>query len=397
MSTPISSRNKLSTGSITRAFQTGQILVLSICHFIHDTYSSFFATLLPLLIEKLSLSLTQAGFLSTVMQIPALVNPILGALADRTSVRYFIILAPATTAIPMSLLGLAPSYGVLLILLFVAGISVAVFHVPAPVMVSRLSGNRKGKGMSFFMTGGELARAVGPLVTVSGISLLGLEGFYPVMIVGLAASLWLFLKFRDVPITVKGSKPIGVWQTFKNMRSVLLPLAAILVFRGFMHGSLTTFLPTYIKMETGNLWLAGSALTLFEICGVIGVMTSGSLSDTFGRRRILLFSLIGAPVALFFFAWMGGWLRMAALLVTGFTLLSTTPVMLALVQEHAQASPSAANGMFMLISFSARSAVVVLVGVIGDLFGLQMTYFFSAILGLAALPFVFMLPDSAKS
>ena len=377
-------------------FQTGQILVLSICHFIHDTYSSFFAPLLPLLIEKLSLSLTQAGFLSTVMQLPALINPLLGSLADRTSVRYFIILAPAMTAIPMSLLGLAPSYSVLLILLFVAGISVAVFHVPAPVMVSRLSGSRKGKGMSFFMTGGELARAVGPLVTVSGVSLLGLEGFYPIMTVGIAASVWLFLKFRDVSITVKKPQPIGLLTTFREMRSILLPLAAILIARGFMHASLTTFLPTFIESETGNLWQAGMALTIFELCGVAGVMASGSLSDHFGRRRILFISLIGAPVFLFLFAWIGGWMRIGALLVTGFTLLSTTPVMLAMVQEHAKSSPSAANGMFMLISFTARSAVVVIVGFIGDLIGLRMTYFISAALGLTALPFIFMLPGAAK-
>jgi len=377
-------------------FQTGQILVLSVCHFIHDTYSSFFAPLLPLLIEKLSLSLTQAGFLSTVMQIPALINPLLGSLADRTSVRYFIILAPAMTAIPMSLLGLAPSYGVLLILLFVAGISVAAFHVPAPVMVSRLSGSRKGKGMSFFMTGGELARAVGPLVTVAGVSLLGLEGFYPIMIVGIAASAWLYFKFRDVPITVKKSQPIGLLTTFREMRPILLPLAAILIARGFMHASLTTFLPTFIESETGNLWQAGMALTIFELCGVAGVMASGSLSDHFGRRRILFISLIGAPASLFLFAWIGGWMRFGALLVTGFTLLSTTPVMLAMVQEHAKSSPSAANGMFMLISFTARAAVVVIVGFIGDLVGLRMTYFLSALLGLTALPFIFMLPGAAK-
>lgn len=377
-------------------FQIGKILVLSVCHFIHDTYSSFLAPLLPLLIEKLSLTLTQAGLLSTMMQIPALMNPILGKIADRTSVRYFIILAPATTAIPMCLLGLAPSYGVLMILLFITGISVAVFHVPAPVMVARLSGDRKGKGMSFFMTGGELARAVGPMVTVAGVSLLGLEGFYPIMIVGVVASVWLFFKFRDVPITVKRKQPVDLFFTFSEMRHILLPLAGILIARGFMHASLTTFLPTFVEFETGNLWLAGMALTMFELCGVAGVMASGSLSDHFGRRKILLVSLIGAPIALFLFAWIGGWMRFGALLVAGFTLLSTTPVMLAMVQEHAKSSPSAANGMFMLISFIARSAVVVIVGFIGDQIGLRATYFISAALGLTAIPFIFMLPGAAK-
>jgi len=46
-----------------------------------------------------------------------------------------------------------------------------------------------------------------------------------------------------------------------------------------------------IKLETGDLWLAGAALTVFEITGVAGVFTAGSISDRFGRRRIFMISL----------------------------------------------------------------------------------------------------------
>ena len=127
----------------TKTFQTGQIVTLSVSHFIHDVYSSFLAPLLPLLIEKLSMSLTQAGFLSTIMQVPALLNPYIGSLADRISVRYFIILAPAMTAIPMSLIGLAPSYGVLLILLFIAGISVCGLMTSIGGMSASISRRQK--------------------------------------------------------------------------------------------------------------------------------------------------------------------------------------------------------------------------------------------------------------
>jgi FSR family fosmidomycin resistance protein-like MFS transporter len=374
-------------------FQTGKILVLSIAHFVHDVYSSFLAPLLPLLIEKLSMSLTQAGFLSSVMQIPALLNPYIGVLADRISVRYFVILAPAMTAVPMSLIGLAPGYGVLLILLFITGISVSVFHVPSPVMVADLSAARKGRGMSFFMTGGELARTVGPLVAVAAVSLFGLEDFYPVMIFGLLSSVWLYFKFRSIPVQQVGSRrKLSVLETWRSLRHVLLPLAAILVTRGFMHASMAAFLPTYIKMETGNLWLAGIALTLFEAAGVAGVLAAGSISDWFGRRKTLLASLLGAPLFLFLFTLTGGWLRVAALLVVGFSLLSTTPVMLALVQENARHSPAAANGLFMMISFIARSAVVVVVGFIADRIGLNAAYLISAAMGLVGIPFVLMLP-----
>jgi FSR family fosmidomycin resistance protein-like MFS transporter len=260
-------------------------------------------------------------------------------------------------------------------------------------MVFRLSGFKKGRGMSYYMTGGELARAVGPLVAVGAVSVLGLEGFYPIMIFGLIASTWLYFRFHDVPINIDKHRNISIGATWREVQHILLPLTAILLARGFMHASMVTFLPTFIKTETGNLWLAGAALTIFEATGVVGVLTAGPMSDYFGRRRILLISLLGAPASLFLFAWGGGWLRYAALLFTGFTVLSTTPVMLALVQEHAKSSPSAANGLFMMASFMARSAIVVLVGFIGDMIGLRATYFLSAAMGLLGVPFILMLPQ----
>ena len=374
-------------------FHTGSVLALSIAHFIHDVFSSFLAPLLPLLIEKLSLSLTQAGFLSTVVQIPALLNPWLGTLADRVSVRYFVILAPALTAIPMSLIGVAPNYGVLVVLLLTAGVSVALFHVPAPVMIGRLSGTRKGRGMSFFMTGGELARALGPLAAVGAVSLLGLEGFYPVMVVGIAASLWLFFRLRHVSTGHRAGHKASVFGTWRELHAILMPLTVILVSRGFMHASLATFLPTFITSETGNLWLAGISLTVFEAAGVVGILIAGPVSDRFGQRKTLLASLLGAPVGLLAFTVIGGWPRMLSLAFIGFTLLSTTPVMLAMIQEHADSSPSTANGLFMMISFMARSAVVVIVGFVADLIGLRATYMISALIGLVAIPFVLKLPD----
>ena len=377
-------------------FHLAGVITVSVGHFIHDVYSSFLAPLLPLLIEKLSMTLTQAGLLSTVMQLPALINPWIGSLADRISVRWFLVLAPAFTAIPMSLIGVAPTYGMLLILMLFAGISVAVFHVPAPVVVARMSGKRKGLGMSFFMVGGEAARAVGPMVAVGIVALMGLEGFYPVMVVSFVCSGLLFVTTRDLPVTTTAAAPVPLLQTWRGMRHILMPITGILVARGFMHGCLASFLPTFIVMNTGNLWLAGAGLTIFETAGVAGVIVAGTLSDRFGRRRMLILSLLGAPVSLLAFVYVDGWAAYALLVLTGFTLLSTTPVMLALVQENAVESPSAANGLFMMISFLARSAVVVIVGMTGDLIGLKTTFVIFALVGFIGLPFVYKLPADRK-
>ncbi len=375
-----------------KSFQKGRVFLLSLCHFIHDIYSSFLAPLLPFIVEKFSLNLTQAGLLTTVTQIPALLNPLIGKLADRISVRWFIILAPAMTAIPMSLLAVAPNYIVLLVLLFVAGISVSLFHVPAPVMVYRVSGGKTGRGMSVYMTGGELARTLGPLAIIGSVSLLGFDGYYPVMLVGILASLLMYYKFKDIPITSSSPEKTSIRRTARELKSLLLPLSAIVIVRGFMHASLTAFLPLYIMQETADVWLAGISLSLFEAAGVLGILAVGTLSDRFGRRNMLLFSLVIAPVSLLTFIIGAEWLRFPALVVTGFTLLSTTPVMLAMIQETSADGSSSANGIFMMISFLARSAVVVVVGFTADHIGLEKTYILSAVLGLLGIPVIFMLP-----
>ncbi|MGD8844511.1 MAG: MFS transporter [Desulfobacteraceae bacterium] len=376
-----------------KPFRTGGVLLVSFCHFIHDVYSSFLSPLLPLLIEKFSLSLARAGLLSTVLQLPAILNPLIGIWADRISVRWFIILAPSMTALPMSLIGLAPSYAMLLIMLFITGISVSLFHVPSPVMVAKLSGDYKGRGMALYMTGGELARAIGPLVAVGAVSLLGLEGYYPIMVFGLAASFWLFLKFKDENIRQKSRHTVSLKGTWRQVGHVMRPLIGILCARGFMHAAVTTFLPTYIASRTGNLWLAGISLTLVEGAGVAGVLAAGSLSDKLGRRRMLLLSLVTAPFMLLGFVWLDGWLRYAMLIFTGLTLLSTTPVMLALVQEHSSSSPAAANGILMMALFLARSSIVVIVGLMGDAIGLEATYICCSVLGMVSIPFIMMLPS----
>ncbi len=385
-------------------FKTAEIIILSFAHFVHDIYSSFLSPLLPLLIKKLSLSLAEAGSLAAIIQIPALLNPLIGMIADRMSLRLFVIMAPTLTAVPMSLIGLAPSYGVLALLLFTTGISVALFHVPAPVIIARLSGNRTGTGMSLFMTGGELARTLGPVIAVGAVSLMGLEGFWPVMVAGIAASLMLYFLFGKADIDFhQDESATSLAATARDMRHVLVPLALILIARSFMQASMTAFLPTFINEQGGSLWLGGIGLAMFEAAGVAGVLTAGWLSDWIGRRRMLLISLATSPPGVLAFVMSASSdpgttashiQASVALLVTGFMLLSTTPVMLAMVQEHAKKSPAAANGIYMMTAFLARSSVVVLIGFIGDHLGLESVYFLSSVLGVLAVPLVARLPGS---
>jgi MFS transporter, FSR family, fosmidomycin resistance protein len=376
----------------TQKFYTSRVALVSFSHFIHDVYTSFLSPLLPLIIERLSLTLSQAGLLSTVMQVPALLNPFIGLVADNKGLaRWLVILAPSLTAIPMSLIGITPSYGLLLILVFFSGISVALYHVPAPVLVAKYSGDKKGRGMSFFMTGGELARTLGPMFAVAAVSVLGLDHFHWVMVFALFTSVALYFTLEQEQEKTAIRRNGSLRASYREIRHVLNPLTGILTARAFMHASMGVFLTVFVERKTGSLWYGGVALGIYEALGVAGVLSAGTLSDWMGRRRVLFWALMVAPVAILLFVFTTGVVKVAMLMVTGFTVLSTTPVMLALVQETARDNPSAANGLFMMVSFAARSFAVVIVGAIGDVAGLENMFTISALVGFTAIPFLLKL------
>src|SRR5512139_4303067 len=161
-----------------RTFDTAMVILLSVGHGIHDMYLAFLAPLLPLVQAKLGLSNTLAGSLATFLRSSSVAQPFIGYLADRTNARLFVILASGGTAAFMSLIGVAPSYGYTAVLLLLVGMSHASYHAPAPAMIARVSGERVGRGMSFFMTGGELGRALGPLFIVYLVQWVDLERSY---------------------------------------------------------------------------------------------------------------------------------------------------------------------------------------------------------------------------
>ncbi len=381
-----------STSQPTR-FQTGRVLTICAAHALHDTYTAFLAPLLPVFTTSLALAKTEAGLLTVFLQGPSVVQPLIGHLADRISLRYLVILAPALAAVVMSLLGVSHSYALLTALLLVAGFTSASIHAVGPVMAGYLSGKHLGRGMGFWMVGGELGRTLGPLVIVTAVGWLGMQGTPWLMLGGLAITALLFVRLRDVPGRAPGA-PLGLpWrQALGAMGPLLLPLAGIILMRSFMVSALTTYLPLLLSETGASLWMAGASLTILEAAGVGGALLGGAWSDRLGRRTVLLISFVSTPLFMFGFLGAGPVLRIVLLVLMGFTALSVTPVVMAMVQENLPHNRALANGVYMALSFGLRSGVVVIYGGIGDLFGLQTAFTASAVIALIGSPLVAFLP-----
>ncbi len=386
-------------GRSSKGFQFDNVLNISFAHLFHDIYSSFLAPILPLLIEKLSINYTLSGLLQVVQRIPSLAMPFIGIIADKVCMRYFMIFTPALTATAMSLLGIAPNYTVLVILLFVTGVSSALFHVPAPVMMKKVSGNRIGKGMSFYMAGGEIARTIGPLIIVGAVSLWTLEGTYKLIPLGILASVILFFKLKKINISdeireKEKEKRIGWKQTFTKFLPLFMTLAAIIFFNAMMKESIKTFLPTYLKFLEGKTLLTGAVyLSIFQFSGIIGTYCAGTISDKIGRKKILLIISIINPVLMWLFVVIDNSLRMPILIIMGIFLFAQGPVLLALVNDVNSDRPAFINSIYMTFSFIIGSISILLFGVLSDWLNFEISFKISAILGLFAIPFILKLKD----
>ncbi len=382
-----------------KQFKRSEVLTISFSHFAHDVYSSFLAPMLPLLINKLGISLTDAAFLDIARRIPSLFNPIFGLMAEKVNVKYIVILMPSITAISMSFLGLANSYIVALILLFVAGLSAALYHIPSPVMIKEASGDKVGKGMSFFMVGGETARTVGPLIITGAISLWGLEGTYRLVPFGLLASFLLFLKLRNFQVHSSFSKKIEKGDTKKFLKSYTPFFSAIggfMLFQSAMKSVLVLYLPVYLTQNGSSLWYAGISLSVLQFFAVLGTLFSGSYSDKIGRYNMLLISSIVSSVFMVLFVYFHEVALFPLLAVIGFFLFATGPVLMASVQDLNSGMPTFANSLYMSVNFGVSSIIVFVVGKLGDNIGLNATYKVAAAMSFLCIAFVFVLKKTAK-
>lgn len=383
-------------------FNTIQVALISVAHHIHDIYTSFLAPVLPLLMDRYGINYTMAGFLNVIQRIPSLLNPFIGMVADKMSVRYFVIISPALTAISMSLIGVAHSYAFAAILLLVSGISSTLFHVPSPVMIKHVSGEKIGKGMSFYMVGGELARTIGPVIILGAVSLWGLEGSYKLIPLGVVASVLLYFRFRNIKIREgfkkgKGDKLAESYRlTLVKYMPVLITTTSIVLFRGGMKSALTLYLPIYIKDAGNSLWYAGISLSILQLAGVVGTLLSGTISDKIGRKNLFVITAIGAPFLMFLFVNINGVFTIPILIVLGIFIFAPGPVMLAAVHDKETQNGAFINGVYMGMNFLINSINVLAIGWLADWVGLDLTFKISIIWALFVIPFVFYFKETKK-
>lgn len=368
--------------------------VLTGAHTIHDMALGTLGVLLPFLRDRLGFSLLLSGLLVPAQQTGSLLQPVFGYWADRIGKRTFVVLFLTTTSTFMSVVGLSFNYTVLVVLVMLGGLSSAAYHPAGSALLTNYAGSRWGTGLAIYHFGGNLGLALGPIAAAWVVDSFGLRSTWLLLIPG---ALWALVVLRTIPRDAPaeiGALPGGetvVWmrrnaKTFGALSMVVLGTA-------IGAGGLGLFLPTLL-LERGYSISSVALLTSgFFAIGGLGGLTSGWLSDRFGRLRIIRVMLIIAPVTLLSFLGLTGAVSIVFLMIASVCLRSEQPVIMALIQEWAPAKRATVVGTVLGLQFVLAGMGTSLVGWIGDATTLTRAFQIVALMPLIGIPFTSRLPS----
>jgi len=350
------------------------IFVLTLVHFVGDFYMSFVTPLLPVFVEKFSLTLTQVGLITGISRFLAfIVQPPVGYIADHHRTRAFVLGGPLLAIVFIPLVGLAPSFIVLITLISLGSIGSSMFHPASAGMVTAYAGHNFGFSMSIFNAGGTIAFGLGPLFITYFVGSYGLGASPFTMILGLAI---MALLFRIVPLPKEeGLKSLGFFSSIKEVlgavwKSIAL-IWVVMVLRSFVGQSFFTFIPVLFAQEGYSLVSIGTIVSLFAMAGAISGLLSGRLSDRFGYKPLFYVTHGLATPSLYLLIFLTGkWIYLSVFLA-GFFVLATMPLGVAMAQELAPRGRSMVSSLMMGFAFGAGGMMTALTGKLADIFSIR--------------------------
>jgi FSR family fosmidomycin resistance protein-like MFS transporter len=371
------------------------IFALSLVHFIGDFYNAFVIPLLPIFITNYSLTLAQAGLIAGFSRFLAfVVQPPIGYLSDRYSTRLFVLGGPVLVIVFISLSGISPSFRLLLVFVCIGSIGSSMFHPAVAGMVGTYSSRHFGFNMSIFNMGGTLAFAAGPLFIAAVVEKFGLKATPWTMLLGLTVMLYLYLA---VPVpAVERFESKGMLGSIKEVFGpVWKPVALvwlIMVIRAFVSQSFLTYMPVLYSNEGYSLVSIGTMVSFFTAAGAVSGLIAGHLSDRIGFKPVLMVAhLLTTPSMYLLLMFSGPWIYSGAFF-TGFFVLATIPLGVALVQKLAPRGKSMASSLMTGLAYGLGGLLTPLTGMLSDLFSIRTVLSFLALVPLLTLGMIYFLP-----
>jgi FSR family fosmidomycin resistance protein-like MFS transporter len=365
-----------------------EIAQLTLAHLINDIYAPVLMALQPLLITTLGYSYTQAALLPVMHSlISSILQPVFGSLSDKRGFRVSVAVSVLLSGCGIAFLGLlSDHYLIMLCSVGIASVGAATFHPGALCKVAAIAvSSNRGRLTSFFIVGGNLGQALGPILGGIVITTGGLPAVTWLLIPAVLGALLLVV--RPIPDICPVAAQQAEYSGEENWRPVILLFAGSTL-RSWVTFGAMTFLPTYLVLSGYPLIEATFFISAMLIAGVVGQLTGGYLSDRMGRRPVAVATTLCSIPAFAAILMTQGALQIASMLCFGFFLWASFSVTIAMAHELMPSRIGLISGLFMGIAMGAGGLGVSVSGAIADQFGLTATLsLFPVLIFVAALLF----------
>jgi len=259
-------------------------------HLATDFASGAVPAMLPFFAAKFDLSYTLTAVLMlAALASSSLTQPLFGLWSDKRGALWLLPAGIGLAGVGIGLSAVAPSYGLLVLLVFLSGLGIAAFHPEGAKFAVFASGRKRASGMSLFNIGGNTGYALGPIIVTPlvlwlGLGPGGLLASIPVILGAIAVFAALpYLSSLRPSSHSRGAAVSGT----DDVRAMVI-LGGVIAFRSVAWFGLLTFVPLWM-VSLGNSEAAGNRmLSLMLVAGAVGTLTLGPIADRFGLRRTLL-------------------------------------------------------------------------------------------------------------
>lgn len=351
-----------------------KVWLLVAAHCVTDLSQGSLLVALPYLKAKFALSYAEVGLLVLIQNLTSSVSqPIFGYFSDKYPRPWLIPIGCLLSGIAMLVSLLSPSYYLLHISTALCGLGIAAFHPEAAKLANRYSGAAKGKGVSLFVVGGNGGFALGSLFMAVLLSNDALpKAIYLIPFIA------IFYPLYKLAVQVPVSDTHAKASASPLRHSLTWPLAALLgvvLSRSTISAGVTTFLPLYyISYLHGSELYASSLLTVFLAAGAIGTLGGGILSDRYGSKRIMLWSILPISLLLYLFKITAGIGVFVILALTSALLSCAFSSTLVLAQQMMPGNIAIASGLTIGLSVGLGAMGVVALGKIADLWSMPVVF-----------------------
>lgn len=359
--------------------------LLSILHATNDMFGAFLTPLLPTLQRNFGVNYATVSVAVAVFSLTSsLLQPVAGLIADRFDRRMLAALGPLMVVAGCGLMGFYPNIFVLVVLLGLSGLGSALFHASAAALVGQYAPKgRKGFWLSTFGSAGFLGLSFGPIVSLGMAGTLGLKSLAWLIPFALIPALFVL---RQAPPVSIASKPSGFRDLARVFRGEIAKLWAVSTLRAVTFMSFSTTIPYWFDQRGMADAQIALALSVYNFSGTIGSFLGGTLSDRYGRKAIMVVTMIGSIplyIALLVLAPEQFWIYLPLLALSGALMNAGIPVAVVMAQEHEPKQIATVSGLLMGFTWGFAGLLYGVIGPLIEQFGVIPTL---SVLGVLLLP-----------